>query len=119
MKITGKPALLATIVIFGFISAAHAQSRSAPPPSDCLDSNNRWMLLGVNIFTGVAVLRDTSKDVPLVYDCKDSEIPVYATKAKCLYVLNAAIKKYSGLPHSEGNYGRFLCTDLDTWRQGE
>jgi hypothetical protein len=77
-----------------------------------------WVLLGLHTGMGHVYMRDTAKDVDAVSVYGDEGLPIFRTKAACEVALRYAIQKYSGKSHAEGNFGRYLCADVRTWRTG-
>src|SRR4051794_33163891 len=56
--------------------------------------------------------RDTARDADIHVD---EGLPTFTTAAACQAALRRAIKKYAGKSHAEGNYGSFLCLNIQPW----
>ena len=75
----------------------------------------QWVLLGVDVHMGAVAIRDIARDLD-VRPAAEEGIPTFHDRAACEKDMHRAMHKYDGLSHAEGNFGRFLCTNLDAWQ---
>ena len=97
-----------------FLVTAIGISAAVPPAQADLPPESPWVLLGLDVFMGLVTPRDTARDADTV-SVYGAGLPVFQTAAACQAALRHAIQKYAGLPHAQGNSGRYLCVDWRTW----
>jgi hypothetical protein len=82
----------------------------------------KWVLLGLYVGMGSEVSPTVSaiSKFPTEPPPAASEgLPTFPTKAACETALKRVIADYSGKSHAEGNYGRYMCSNYETWTVGQ
>jgi hypothetical protein len=116
-----KPFLLAAVLSLMALSIP-AQAY-CPQDIGCPDWNeyaatHNWVLLGLHSGMGAIIPYTKFPDLPPP-TFSDDGVPWYPTKAACQSAMREHIAHFSGKSHAEGNFGRYLCTDVRTWTSGQ
>lgn len=85
--------------------------------ADCGYPPHNWVLLGLDNAVGGMFPIDMSKEPEAASECSKG-LPAFTTKPQCEAALRRVIARYSGQTHADGNFGRYSCVNILTWREG-